>query len=208
MVSCHSVATPEALVEETVDKADDSVKRQNYLRYLDVKGEREKPQPVVVQRIDHICQFDALIRAEAAKIGWDWRMLASLIYQESHFKPDLVNEKGAFGLMQLMPVTMEKYGIDYNSSVEDQLAAAGKLLQFFERELPESIADSLERGNFMLACYNGGLGHILKARTKAEQHGKNPDVWFGNVEDYVHKQTYYFVREITKRYSHYKTVIE
>ena len=208
MVSCHSVATPEALVEETVDKADDSVKRQNYLRYLDVKGEREKPQPVVVQRIDHICQFDALIRAEAAKIGWDWRMLASLIYQESHFKPDLVNEKGAFGLMQLMPVTMEKYGIDYNSSVEEQLAAAGKLLQFFERELPESIADSLERGNFILACYNGGLGHILKARTKAEQQGKNPDVWFGNVEDYVHKQTYYFVREITKRYSHYKTVIE
>lgn len=208
MVSCHSVATPEALVEETVDKADDSVKRQNYLRYLDVKGEREKPQPVVVQRIDHICQFDALIRAEAAKIGWDWRMLASLIYQESHFKPDLVNEKGAFGLMQLMPVTMEKYGIDYNSSVEEQLAAAGKLLLFFERELSEIIADSLERGNFMLACYNGGLGHILKARTKAEQHGKNPDVWFGNVEDYVHKQTYYFVREITKRYSHYKTVIE
>ena len=208
MVSCHSVATPEALVEETVDKADDSVKRQNYLRYLDVKGEREKPQPVVVQRIDHICQFDALIRAEAAKIGWDWRMLASLIYQESHFKPDLVNEKGAFGLMQLMPVTLEKYGIDYNSSVEEQLAAAGKLLQFFERELPESIADSLERGNFILACYNGGLGHILKARTKAEQQGKNPDVWFGKVEDYVHKQTYYFVREITKRYSHYKTVIE
>lgn len=208
MVSCHSVATPEALVEETVDKADDSVKRQNYLRYLDVKGEREKPQPVVVQRIDHICQFDALIRAEAAKIGWDWKMLASLIYQESHFKPDLVNEKGAFGLMQLMPVTMEKYGIDYNSSVEEQLAAAGKLLLFFERELSEIIADSLERGNFMLACYNGGLGHILKARTKAEQHGKNPDVWFGNVEDYVHKQTYYFVREITKRYSHYKTVIE
>ena len=159
-------------------------------------------------KLDHICEFDSLLRIEAKKTGWDWRMLASIIYQESHFKPYLINEKGAFGLMQLMPVTMAKYGINYDSSVEDQLEVAGKLLLHFDRELPESISDSLVRGDFILACYNAGLGYILKARSRAEQHGKNPDIWINNVEHYVPKQTYYFVREIKKRYSNYKVLIE
>jgi len=202
MASCRP--TPTSVTDEQ-KKAPDTLEpaQHNYFRYLDIKGVSYDYPP-----IDHICQYDALIRAEAEKIGWDWRLLASIIYQESHFKPDLINEKGAFGLMQLMPVTMEKYGIDYDSSVEDQLEAAGKLLLFFDRELPESICDSIERRKFVLASYNAGLGHILKARTRAEQHGKNPDVWTKNVEEHAPKQTFYFVREILKRYSYYKKTIK
>ena len=157
---------------------------------------------------DRICCYDELFKAEAAKNGWDWRLLASIIYQESHFKPDLESEKGAFGLMQLMPVTMEKYGIDYESSVEEQLEAGVKLLSHLNRELPESIMDSLERINFTLASYNAGMGLVLEARHRALKHGKNPDIWTDNVEFYTPKQTYFFVREITKRYSHYKNIIE
>lgn len=158
--------------------------------------------------LDYISEYDSLIKIEAAKIGWDWRMLASIIYQESRFNPDLINEKGAFGLMQLMPVTMSKYSIDYDSSVEEQLEAGGKLLLYFDNQLPESISDSLERGNFILACYNAGIGNIQKARTKAEKKGMNPDIWFDNVENCAPKQTYHFVREITERYSLYKTLIK
>jgi membrane-bound lytic murein transglycosylase F len=157
---------------------------------------------------DHISRYDKSIKAEAEKYGWDWRLLASIIYQESHFKPDLESEKGAFGLMQLMPVTMEKYGIDYESSIEEQLEAGVKVLNHFNRELPETITDSLERIHFILASYNAGMGHVLEARHRAEKHGKNPDVWIDNVEFYTPKQTYFFVREITERYSHYKNLIE
>ena len=157
---------------------------------------------------DRICRYDGIIRTEAEKNGWDWRLLASIIYQESHFKPDLESEKGAFGLMQLMPVTMEKYGIDYESSVEEQVEAGVKVLNHFNRELPESINNSLERINFTLASYNAGLGHVLEARHRAEKHGKDPNIWTDNVEYYTPKQTYFFVREITKRYSHYKNLIE
>lgn len=157
---------------------------------------------------NRISQYDAMIRAEAKKTGWDWRLLASIIYQESHFKPDLESDKGAFGLMQLMPVTMERYGIDYDSPVEDQLEAGVKLLSYLNRELPESITDSLERINFILASYNAGMGNVLEARRRAEKHGKNPDIWIDNVEFYTPKQTYFFVKEVTKRYSHYKNLIE
>ena len=158
--------------------------------------------------LDRLSDYDSLIKAEAMKIGWDWRMLAAIIYQESRFNPNLVNEKGAFGLMQLMPVTMSKYGIDSTSSVEEQLDAAGKLLLYFDSQLPESISDSLERGNFILACYNAGLGNVRKARVRAEQRGKDPNLWFDHVEHHVPKQTYRFVRDITERYSLYKTLIK
>ncbi len=155
-----------------------------------------------------ISRYDDLIKAEAQKTGWDWRLLASIIYQESHFKPDLRSDKGAYGLMQLMPVTMQKYGIDYDSPVEAQLEAGVKVLSHFNRELPESITDSIERIHFILASYNAGMGHVLEARHRAEKHGKNPNIWTDNVEFYTPKQTYFFVREITKRYSHYKNLIE
>jgi len=177
--------------------------RKSYYRYFNNKGVGRKAEPT-----SRLSDYDPLIKAQAKKMGWDWRLLASIIYQESHFKPDLVSEKGAFGLMQLMPVTMENYGIDYDSSVEEQLAAAGKLLMHFSNELPESINDSIERSYFILASYNAGMGHILEARLKAERQGKDPDVWTDNVEHFTPKQTYYFVKEVTKRFSHYKALIE
>lgn len=157
---------------------------------------------------DRICCYDELFKAEAAKYGWDWRLLASIIYQESHFKSDLESDKGAYGLMQLMPVTMEKYGIDYESSVEEQLEAGIKVLNHFNRELPESITDSVERIHFILASYNAGMGHVLEARHRAEKHGKDSNIWTNNVDFYTPRQTYFFVQEITKRYSHYKNLIE
>jgi len=48
----------------------------------------------------------------------------------------------------------------------------------------------------------------MKARDKAERQGKDPNLWTRNVENYTHKQTYYFVRDIKKRYSYYSKVIK
>lgn len=155
-----------------------------------------------------ISQYDDLIKVEAQKIGWDWRMLASIIYQESRFKPDLESSRGAYGLMQLMPTTMRKLGIDRNATVEEQLEAGGKLLLFLDRKLSSTITDSNERMYFVLACYNAGMSKVMKYRELALQHGRNPNVWSGNVERYCPKQTIAFVRDITNRYSYYKTIIE
>ena len=160
------------------------------------------------QNSQSISPFDDLIKAEAKRIHWDWRLLASIIYQESRFRPDLESDQGAYGLMQLMPIVMENYGIDYDSPPEDQLEAAGKLLLHIENELPESITDSLERQKFVLACYNAGLGHVMEARERAEKNGKDPNVWDDNVEKYNPRQTYHFVKDVIKRYSHYKALIK
>ena len=155
-----------------------------------------------------ISEYDDLIKAEAKKIGWDWRLLASIIYQESRFKPDLVNHKGAFGLMQLMPLTMKKYQITYESSVEEQLEAGGKLLVHLDHKLSDVVTDSLERINFVLASYNAGMSRVMTFRERALNNGDNPNVWVDNVERYSPKQTFLFVKEVIERFAHYKTIVK
>ena len=196
--------------------------RKSFYRYFK-GGKSPSSTPTIDNK--HICAYDNLIKAQAQKIHWDWRLIASIIYQESHFKPDLESDQGAYGLMQLMPVVMENYGIDYDSPPVDQLEAGGKLLLHLERSL-ECVPDSLERQKFILASYNAGLGHVLDARRLAEKYGKDPNVWDDNVDYYIlnkskyytdpvctcgplkGKQTYNFVKEVSKRYNHYKALIE
>lgn len=196
--------------------------RKSFYRYFK-GGKNPSSTPSIDNK--HISPYDDLIKAQAKKIHWDWRLIASIIYQESHFKPDLESDQGAYGLMQLMPVVMENYGIDYDSPPVDQLEAGGKLLLHLEQSL-ECVPDSLERQKFILAAYNAGLGHVLDARRLAEKHGKDPNVWDDNVDYYIlnkskyytdpvctcgplkGKQTYNFVKEVSKRYNHYKALIE
>ncbi|HKK68539.1 MAG TPA: transporter substrate-binding domain-containing protein, partial [Bacteroidales bacterium] len=63
-----------------------------------------------------ISAFDHILKEEAKKLGWDWRLIASMIYQESNFLPDAQSWMGAYGLMQMMPATMQKMGIDSSAS--------------------------------------------------------------------------------------------
>ncbi len=129
--------------------------------------------------------YDDLIKKAAKRIHWDWRLLASMIYQESEFKPHVTSWVGAYGLMQLMPETMKAYGITEDSSEKAQIYAGVRLLKSFENQLPLTISDSVEKIKFVLASYNGGLAHILDARRLAKKYGKNPNVWTNNVDYYV-----------------------
>ena len=173
-----------------------------------------------------LSSFDSSIKKTAKKIGWDWRLLAALIYQESRFKVDLESEKGAYGLMQLMPSVMKKYGIGYDSTTEEQLEAGGKLITHLDKSLKNRVVDSLERVKFVLAAYNAGLGHVYDAQRLAQKYGKAPDLWDDNVDYYILNkskylndtccksgylrgtQTYRFVEEIMERYSHYQTLLD
>ncbi|MDA3944096.1 MAG: transporter substrate-binding domain-containing protein [Bacteroidetes bacterium] len=171
--------------------------------------------------------FDETIKAVANEIGWDWRLLASLIYQESEFNPDAVSWAGAYGLMQLMPVVMEQFGIDSTASPEEQIRIGGKFIQYLNRQIPASVTDSAERIKFILASYNAGVGHVLDARRLAKKYKKDPDVWTEQTDFFLlnkskpafyhdsvvyygyarGEETYAFVEQITDRYDHYRNLI-
>jgi membrane-bound lytic murein transglycosylase F len=210
-------------LNDWIDNAEQKHLRKVMLRYVKngkyISSRREESNK-------RLSSFDNSIKKTARKIGWDWRLLAALIYQESRFKVDLESEKGAFGLMQLMPSVMKRYGIDYDSSVEEQLDAGGKLISYLDKSLKNKVVDSLERVKFILAAYNAGLGHVYDAQRLAQKYGKAPDLWDDNVDYYILNkskylndtccksgflrgtQTYRFVEEIMDRYHHYQALLD
>jgi membrane-bound lytic murein transglycosylase F len=170
--------------------------------------------------------YDQLIKKYSKLIDWDWRLLASLIYQESRFYPNARSWAGAFGLMQLMPHTAEKYGVDSLSSPEDQIKAGVDFIRLLDQQFENKIEDKSERIKFVLASYNAGIAHVYDARRLAQKYDKDPNVWDQNVDYYLlnkSKPEYYnddvvkygycrgdepynFVNEILERYKLYKNV--
>ncbi|MFZ4523388.1 MAG: transglycosylase SLT domain-containing protein [Bacteroidales bacterium] len=189
----------------------------NYLRseYFSLSGNKISP-------------FDEIIRQQSKLVSWDWRLVASLIYQESNFKAGLTSSRSASGLMQLMPETAAKFGIDSAATPARQIAGGVKYLKFIDQQLPSEITNPLERIYFVLACYNVGIGKVLAAREKAEKFGKDKNRWNGHVDYYLLRRskkdpvaktdtsdaypidykTEGFVDDIVTRYHHYKNLIK
>lgn len=175
-------------------------------------------------RISH---YDDVIRKHSKLIGWDWRLLAALIYQESRFSHELTSHAGAFGIMQIMPATALELGIDSASTAIEQIAAGVKYLRWLDKQFLTDISDPVERQKFVLAAYNAGIAHVFDARRLALKNNKNPNVWEDNVDYYLRnkskpeyylddvvqygycrgEESYNYVTEILNRYGHYRTAI-
>lgn len=173
-----------------------------------------------------ISDYDQIIRRLSTNIGWDWRLVAALIYNESKFQADVTSHRGAFGLMQLMPSTAIKFGVHRGSAPAEQIAAGIRLLNYLDKRLASMVPDKEERKKFVLAAYNIGLAHIIDARNLAAKYNRNPEVWHDNVEYFLlakskpeyyndtvvkygrisGKETHQFVLNVMDRYDYYKTL--
>lgn len=127
-----------------------------------------------------ISPFDPLMRQIAEPAGIDWRLLAAIAYQESHFDPNARSHRGARGLMQVMRSVARDFGVpdDRINDPETNITLAVKLLQRIENTLrfsPKTSDD--DRTRIILACYNAGMGHIIDARRLAVKHGVNHNSW-------------------------------
>lgn len=171
--------------------------------------------------------WDDMIKRASRDIEWDWRLLASLIYQESRFDPDVESWTGAYGLMQVMPLTGDKFGIDVKSSPASNMKAGILYINWLKSMFENRIADETERIKFILASYNAGPGHVLDAMKLAEKNGMDPQKWEGNVavwllrksdpvyyNDAVVKNGYFkgtesvnYVSEVLERYEHYRNIV-
>ena len=174
-----------------------------------------------------ISPYDSLIRNAARQLDWDWRLLASQVYQESRFYPSATAWTGAHGLMQLMPATAEELGVDNPDDPAENLNGGVRYLKQLGRAF-ENIPDSLARIKFTLAAYNCGLGHVQDARRLATQNGLDPDCWDKNVDQMIlalsypknyHQEVveygylrgvepYRYVKQIMERYRQYAAVLD
>lgn len=126
---------------------------------------------------NQISVYDDMIKNGAEQLGWDWRLLASLVYKESRFDTVATSYAGAKGLLQLMPVTLERFGVDNPNDPQQSLMGGVRYLRYLDKFWMERVPDTSERLKFILASYNIGHGHVEDAWRLTMKFGENTQTW-------------------------------
>lgn len=192
----------------------------SFNKYFVKQEHTQHTQTGRIQYNGKLSPFDKLFQKYANIYDHDWRMIASQSYQESRYNPKATSYAGAIGLMQVMPRTGKSMGYSNLYNPEENIAAAMKFMHWLEDRFPANLPLQ-EKIYFTLAAYNAGHGHVHDARRLAKKMGKNPNLWFNNVENamlllsqpkyYRHARYGYvrgsepvkYVREISNRYLGY-----
>lgn len=148
-----------------------------------------------------ISPYDDVFKEQAEVLGWDWRLLAALAWNESHFNAEAMSSQGAAGVMQMMPRTAARYGLtgdavyDPKRNIEAGVQYIKRLTMMFSE-----VEDREERVKFILAGYNAGPGHVFDAMNLAEKYGAERHKWEGNVAEYLLKlkEKEYYEDEVCK----------
>ncbi len=129
------------------------------------------------ERIDtRLPKYEALIKKEAAKYGFDWRMIAAVIYQESHYNADAISRTGVRGLMQVTLDTAREMEIKNRRNPAQSIKAGIKYLDVLYNRF-DDIKNKHQRLLFALASYNIGYGHVRDAQKLAEERGLDKNSW-------------------------------
>lgn len=174
--------------------------------------------------------YDEMMQRIGEEEGQDWRLMSAIAYNESRFQHGLVSKQGAVGLMQVMPIVGKQFNVakEHLADPETNIRLAGKLLSKIDAILKISPSTpQSDRMSIILACYNGGIGHVSDARRLAKSNGENPNSW-EVVARYLQqkadpaiyeselvkygkftgsRQTEAYVREVMKRYDIYCKMI-
>ncbi len=120
--------------------------------------------------------YELAFQDAAEKYHMDWRLLAAIGYQESHWRPNAVSPTGVRGMMMLTRNTAQYVGIDNRLDPEESIDGGARYFQMIHDQIPADIPEP-DRSWFALASYNVGFGHLEDARRLAEGAGKDPDRW-------------------------------
>ena len=197
-------------------------------RYFEMsKMPGDEPAPMLGK--GKISLYDDIFKQYASKIDWDWKLIASMAYQESKFRLNEESWAGAVGLMGLMPATAEAFGISAEERVLPELSvkAGVAYIRSLQRSFSK-VENKSEQIKFVLAAYNAGIAHIYDAQALAGKYGKNPYLWDENVveclkwkrlpeyyNDSVCKYGYFrgtetlnYVNHVIERWEYYEKKIE
>jgi membrane-bound lytic murein transglycosylase F len=112
----------------------------------------------------------------AAAYQLDWRLLAAMGYQESHWDPEAISVTGVRGIMMLTQKTAKQLGITNRLDPEQSIEGGARYLKRMRKRIPQRIPEP-DRTWMALAAYNMGWGHLEDARVLTQKQGGNPDRW-------------------------------
>lgn len=197
------------------------------LKYKYFRSYRITPYLENVTQTRVISPYDNLIKRYSKKIGWDWRLLAAVIYQESRFSMSAHSSRGAVGLMQVKPSTAENYGVTKIFDPESNIKAGSLHLKRLQKMYSKKGIDSTNVIQFTLASYNAGEGRMRDCMRFTKAQGNDPFNWeevantipFMSIPKYykkanlrhgkfIGKETIEYVDNVLSKYEEYKIVVK
>jgi len=121
-------------------------------------------------------EYRQLFYQAAETSGYDWRLLAAISYQESHWDPTAKSPTGVRGMMMLTRATAKQLKIKNRLDPEESIMGGARYLKIIEKKIPKRIPMP-DRLWITLAAYNVGFGHLEDARILTQRNGGNPDKW-------------------------------
>lgn len=129
------------------------------------------------RRIQNRLPYYRDIFEEAGKeYGIDWKLLAAMAYQESHWDPLARSPTGVRGMMMLTLRTAGQMGIDNRIDIRQSIIGGARYFANLHSRLPDELGEP-DRTWIAMAAYNVGMGHIYDARRLAREKGKDPNLW-------------------------------
>ena len=121
--------------------------------------------------------YRAYFHDAQAQTGVDWRLLAALAYQESHWDPLATSPTGVRGMMMLTSETADRLGVADRLDARASILGGARYFSMLRDQLPDEIPEP-DRGWMTAAAYNLGMGHMNGARAIARRLGKDDTVWW------------------------------
>ena len=177
---------------------------------------------------DRISPYDEMIKAESRRLGWDWKLLAAVIFKESRFSIGAYSRRGATGLMQVMRPTAASFGVTNLFNPQENIKAGTMYLHQIQRRYQKMGLDSVNVVKFTLAAYNAGESRIEDCINFTLDQGRDFTDWetvaatipLMAEQEYVEeadflrhgrfrgRETVQYVRDVLFKYEEYRTVVE
>ncbi len=188
-----SIGKPEQLAWAFDKTHDDSLRAEAINFFSDIRASGELAQ-LIERNYGHVEDFDYVgtrkflqaaknklpkyteLFQTAAGLELDWRLLAAISYQESHWNPHARSPTGVRGMMMLTRTTAKELGIKNRLDVEKSITGGAKYFSAVLKRIPERVQEP-DKTWLALASYNIGWGHVEDARILTQKQGDDPNRW-------------------------------
>jgi membrane-bound lytic murein transglycosylase F len=121
-------------------------------------------------------EYQELFENAAAKHDLDWRLIAAMGYQESHWDPGAVSPTGVRGIMMLTSKTAKDLNIKNRLDPKSSIYGGARYFKQIHNRISKKIPEP-DRTWMAMAAYNVGYYHLQDARQITKKLKKNPNRW-------------------------------
>ncbi len=123
-----------------------------------------------------LTKYQSMFYDAAKKYALDWKLIAAMGYQESHWNPKAKSRTGVRGMMMLTRKTANIVGVKNRIDAKSSIFGGAKYLDRIRKRFPEDLKEP-DRTWFAMAAYNVGYYHVIDAQKILIKQGKNPNKW-------------------------------